>query len=161
MLLILLKINNFSDGFDSSPNVILSVKWTDSDANRPSDAIGPQLFMHKGGAMKSGTAGDIVFTGSNFGCGSSRQQAVDCFKALGVSVLVAESFGVIYKRNAINAAMPIMTAHIADKISTGDEVQINIQTGEIKNLSTGATVSGTPFSDVQIEILQRGGLLHK
>jgi hypothetical protein len=62
LLLFLLKVSNFSDGFDSSPNVILCVEWTDSDPNCPSDSIGPKLFMYKGGAMKSGTAGDIVFT---------------------------------------------------------------------------------------------------
>jgi len=54
--------------------------------------------------------GDIVVVGKNFGCGSSRQQAVDCFKALGINVIIAESFGAIYERNAINNAMPIITA---------------------------------------------------
>ena len=49
-------------------------------------------------------AGDMLIAGRNFGAGSSRQQAVDCFKALGVSLILAESFGAIYERNAINAA---------------------------------------------------------
>ena len=52
---------------------------------------------------------DIIFVGKNFGAGSSRQQAVDCFKSLGCSLIVAESFGAIYKRNAINAGFPILT----------------------------------------------------
>jgi 3-isopropylmalate dehydratase small subunit len=51
--------------------------------------------------------GDIVVAGKNFGSGSSRQQAVDCFISLGVRCLIAESFGAIYERNAINAALPI------------------------------------------------------
>ncbi len=54
--------------------------------------------------------GDIVFAGSNFGAGSSRQQAVDCFKSLGINCIVARSYGAIYKRNAINAGFPILIA---------------------------------------------------
>ena len=53
--------------------------------------------------------GDIVITGKNFGAGSSRQQAVDGFAILGVQAILAESFGAIYERNAINAAFPILT----------------------------------------------------
>jgi len=53
--------------------------------------------------------GDIVIAGKNFGSGSSRQQAVDCFISLGIQGLVAESFGAIYERNAINAALPVIS----------------------------------------------------
>ena len=53
--------------------------------------------------------GDIIITGKNFGCGSSRQQAVDCFASLGIQAIIAESFGAIYERNAINAAFPVIT----------------------------------------------------
>ncbi|WP_367328305.1 aconitase/3-isopropylmalate dehydratase large subunit family protein, partial [Lentimicrobium sp.] len=58
---------------------------------------------------KKARPGDIVVTTKNFGAGSSRQQAVDCFKALGVQCIIAESYGAIYERNAINAALPILT----------------------------------------------------
>ena len=57
---------------------------------------------------KKARQGDIIITGKNFGCGSSRQQAVDCFSSLGIQAIIAESFGAIYERNAINAAFPIM-----------------------------------------------------
>jgi 3-isopropylmalate/(R)-2-methylmalate dehydratase small subunit len=53
-------------------------------------------------------AGDILVAGKNFGAGSSRQQAVDCFRALGIGCIVAESYGAIYKRNAINSGFPIV-----------------------------------------------------
>jgi aconitase A len=62
---------------------------------------------------KKAQPGDIVVTGKNFGCGSSRQQAVDCFKSLGVSLVIAESFGAIYERNAVNNAMPILNADLS------------------------------------------------
>jgi 3-isopropylmalate dehydratase small subunit len=62
--------------------------------------------------------GDIIVAGKNFGSGSSRQQAVDCFRALGIQCIIAESFGVIYERNAINAAFPIL---VTGKASDGSQ----------------------------------------
>jgi 3-isopropylmalate dehydratase small subunit len=109
---------------------------------------------------KKVNAGDIVVTGKNFGAGSSRQQAVDCFKSLGVSLLIARSFGAIYERNAINAAMPIMTADLSETdIADGDEIEVDFNTGVIKRLPSGEEFQGTPFSQTQMEIYQRGGLL--
>ncbi len=104
--------------------------------------------------------GDIVIVGSNFGCGSSRQQAVDCFTSLGVSLVIAESFGAIYERNAINAGMPIMAAGLSGAgLKNGDELDVNLTTGEVKHVESGRMFEGRPFSDVQMEIYQRGGLL--
>jgi len=73
--------------------------------------------------------GDIVVAGANFGCGSSRQQAVDCFRALGVQALIAVSFGAIYFRNAVNAGWPVLSCPELDAaaIATGDEVEIDVQ----------------------------------
>ncbi len=103
--------------------------------------------------------GDIIITGKNFGCGSSRQQAVDCFKTLGVTVLVAESFGAIYERNAINAGMPIMYGPVGGGgIQDGEEVEVDFATGVIRR-TNGDAIAGTPFSDAQLTIYQRGGLL--
>ncbi len=104
--------------------------------------------------------GDIVVTGKNFGAGSSRQQAVDGFKALGVSAILAQSFGAIYERNAINAAMPIVTYHELKSIGLeeGDILKINFETGEVVNVSKNKSGSVTPFSQVQMEIYRNGGL---
>ncbi|MCK5772594.1 MAG: 3-isopropylmalate dehydratase large subunit, partial [Thermoplasmata archaeon] len=77
-------------------------------------------------AKKAGP-GEIVVVGKNFGAGSSRQQAVDCFRSLGVSMILAESFGAIYERNAVNGGMPIMTYEPVDGgFSQGDEVEVEI-----------------------------------
>jgi 3-isopropylmalate dehydratase small subunit len=105
--------------------------------------------------------GDIVITGKNFGCGSSRQQAVDCFKALGVSMVIAESFGAIYERNAINSAFPVMAATDIKKLDlkNGEKIEVDLITGQIKKISTSEAVKGIPFSNIQLEIYQRGGLL--
>ncbi len=105
--------------------------------------------------------GDIVITGKNFGAGSSRQQAVDCFKSLGVQIILAESFGAIYERNAINAAFPILTYNNIDelKLKQRDKVKVDIENGIIENLENGKKAEINKFFDVQMEIYKRDGLL--
>jgi len=102
--------------------------------------------------------GDLVVTGRNFGCGSSRQQAVDCFISLGVQALIARSFGAIYERNAINAGLPVLIADLADAgLHDGDRIRVDLETGHIS--WDGGSLEGRPFAEVQMEIYQRGGLL--
>jgi 3-isopropylmalate/(R)-2-methylmalate dehydratase small subunit len=105
--------------------------------------------------------GDVVMAGKNFGAGSSRQQAVDCFRALNVAAVVAESFGAIYKRNAINSGLPIVAlpnlTEIADRFQTGDQIQIDFETGEIVR-NGDQTFQAEPFSQVQMDIYQAGDL---
>ncbi len=105
--------------------------------------------------------GDIIVTGKNFGSGSSRQQAVDCFVALGVQAVIAQSFGAIYERNAINAAFPVMTYNALAGIELKDQdiISVNLLTGEVTNERNGLTTSINPFYDAQYDIYNRGGLL--
>jgi homoaconitate hydratase family protein/3-isopropylmalate dehydratase small subunit len=109
---------------------------------------------------KKAQPGDIIITGKNFGAGSSRQQAVDCFKELGISAILAESYGAIYERNAINAALPIMRYNSLQglEVKHGDRIRVNFKDGTIENLKTGKLVQGEPFSEVQMEIYKKGGL---
>lgn len=104
--------------------------------------------------------GDIVIAGKNFGSGSSRQQAVDCFKALGVSAIIARSFGSIYERNAINAAFPILVGEdvLNHNIQTGSTIKVNFESGTVTVLPGGEVLSVTPFSEVQMEIYKNNGL---
>jgi homoaconitate hydratase family protein/3-isopropylmalate dehydratase small subunit len=112
---------------------------------------------------KKAMPGDIVITGKNFGSGSSRQQAVDCFISLGVSCILAESFGAIYERNAINAAMPILTYKSLKEIDVqhGDKLRVNLKTGEVANLKNDKKINIDKMFDVQFEIYQRGGIFNK
>jgi 3-isopropylmalate dehydratase small subunit len=105
--------------------------------------------------------GDIVIAGKNFGSGSSRQQAVDCFVSMGIQAIVAESFGSIYERNAINAGFPVITCRSINdlKISNGERIRINFLTGQITNLVRGIEILALPFSEVQHEIYKNEGLL--
>jgi len=113
---------------------------------------------------KMAELGDIIMTGKNFGAGSSRQQAVDCFKSLGIPLILAESFGAIYERNAINAAMPILTydAGLIEKlnIQNGDKITVNLEKGSVMNEHSGKSGNIQPFSNVQLDIYKRGGLLN-
>jgi 3-isopropylmalate/(R)-2-methylmalate dehydratase large subunit len=125
------------------------------------DEMGQYTFDNLAGwedFAKKAAPGDIVVTAGNFGCGSSRQQAVDCFKALGVQVLIAKSFGAIYERNAINAGMPVVVADLVNTgLKDGDEITVDLATGTIT--CPDGQQEGTPFSQVQMEIYKRGGLL--
>ena len=132
---------------------------TITDINEMGQYTFDNLEGYKDFATKA-EKGDIVITSKNFGAGSSRQQAVDGFKTLGVQAIIAESFGAIYERNAINAAFPILTYDSMDriKIENGDEISINFETGNIKNLSKSLSSKIDPFSEVQLEIYKNDGL---
>ncbi len=109
---------------------------------------------------KKAKPGDIVLVHKNFGAGSSRQQAVDCFKALGIQAIIAESYGAIYERNAINAAFPIVTYKTLEglDLEDGDTLRVDFETGKIENISKNTSIQAEPFSEVQKEIYQNGGL---
>ena len=108
-------------------------------------------------------AGDILVIRKNFGAGSSRQQAVDCFKSLGIQCILAESFGAIYERNAINAAFPILTYNPENiesiDLQDDDTISVNFETGELINLRNRLSTKVNKFFDVQMDIYQNNGLL--
>ncbi len=112
---------------------------------------------------KKSRPGDIVITLKNFGAGSSRQQAVDCFLSLGISCILAESYGAIYERNAINAALPILTYKpeilTQAEIQHGDRIKVDFASGNLTNLRNGKTVQTDKFYAAQMAIYQNGGLL--
>jgi 3-isopropylmalate/(R)-2-methylmalate dehydratase small subunit len=105
--------------------------------------------------------GDILLAGANFGAGSSRQQAVDCFRALGIGAIVAESYGAIYKRNAINSGFPIVVlpdmTQICEEFENGDQLEVDFETGRML-LNDEQTFQAEPFSKVQMDIYRAGDL---
>ena len=104
---------------------------------------------------------DIIIAGKNFGAGSSRQQAVDCFRALHNQAILAMSFGAIYERNAINAGFPVMTyKDLSDlDLKDRDTVRIDLAKGTVTNLKNNKTAAISKFSEVQMAIYQKGDLL--
>ncbi len=165
-------------GIPEKPNVIEGKVWLICKDNIDTDMIYHNRYLsvtdtremgrytfdnlegHRNFAREA-QSGDIVIAGKNFGSGSSRQQAVDCFISLGIQSIVAESFGAIYERNAINAALPVIICPTISELELkgNDRIKINLLTGEIENLRTGKIVQAEPFSEVQMGIYMNGGLL--
>jgi 3-isopropylmalate/(R)-2-methylmalate dehydratase small subunit len=108
--------------------------------------------------------GDIIVAGRNFGAGSSRQQAVDCFIALKIGALIAPSFASIYFRNAVNSGLPVVRCGDLDKLVAArnlearDEVELDFISGKARNLSKNVPFYLASMSPVQLEIFRRGGL---
>jgi len=104
-------------------------------------------------------AGDILVAGKNFGCGSSREHAVITLQYNDVAAIVAESFSRIFYRNAVNLGYPILEVPgITSEVETGDELELDANTGLIRNLTKGTEVRGVPLSGLEKEIMTAGGL---
>ena len=104
--------------------------------------------------------GDILVTGENFGCGSSRENAPIAIKGAGASCVIAKSFARIFFRNSINIGLPILIAPDAvDGIEDGDRVEVNPATGKISNLSRGGSWQAAAFPPEIQEIIDMGGLV--
>lgn len=104
--------------------------------------------------------GDIIAAGWNFGCGSSREHAPLVIKTCGTGCVIAKSFARIFYRNAINIGLPILECpQAADKISAGDTVSVNFDTGEISDITTGEKWKAQPFPPFIQNIIKSGGLL--
>ena len=105
--------------------------------------------------------GDIMVAGDNFGCGSSREHAPIAIKASGIACVVAKTFARIFYRNAINIGLPIIECPAAaEAINNGDEVEIDFDTGIIKDLTTGESFIGQAFPDFIKKIIKQGGLIN-
>ncbi len=127
------------------------------------DQMGKHIFGNLDGwedFPKKAKPGDILIVGKNFGSGSSRQQAVDGFIALGIAAIIGESFGAIYWRNGVNAGFPLLRAPgiMGTDIQTGDEIEIDLENGSAVNLKSHKKLPVKPMSKTQAEIYAAGGL---
>ncbi|MBW7572732.1 3-isopropylmalate dehydratase small subunit [Caproiciproducens faecalis] len=111
--------------------------------------------------VKKVKKGDIIVAAKNFGCGSSREHAPIAIQASGVSCVIASTFARIFYRNAINIGLPILECdEAAEDIRAGDEVEVDFNTGVIKNLSSGKSYKAQPFPPFIQNIIAKGGLLN-
>lgn len=107
------------------------------------------------------TDGDIIVADKNFGCGSSREHAPIAIKAAGVSCVIAETFARIFYRNAINIGLPIIECpQAAAAISAGDEVEVDFDSGKIRDLTTGESFQGQAFPPFMQKLIDCGGLVN-
>lgn len=111
--------------------------------------------------VKNVKKGDIIVAEKNFGCGSSREHAPIAIKAAGVSCVIAETFARIFYRNAINIGLPIIECPEAAKaIEAGDEVEVNFDSGEIKDLTKNTSYKGQAFPPFMQKIIAAEGLVN-
>lgn len=111
--------------------------------------------------VKRVKAGDIMVAGKNFGCGSSREHAPIVIKESGVSCVIAETFARIFYRNAINIGLPIIECkEAAEDIKEGDEVDIDFDSGIIRNLTTDKEYQGQAFPEFMQKIIAAEGLIN-
>ena len=148
----------FKYGNDVDTDVIIPARYLNDSSEKAlashcMEDIDPD-FIHKV------SAGDVIVAGDNFGCGSSREHAPLAIKSSGVSAVIANSFARIFYRNSINIGLPILECPAAVKgIKAGDEVKIELASGEITNLSTGEKFTAEPFPAFIQNIINDGGLL--
>jgi 3-isopropylmalate/(R)-2-methylmalate dehydratase small subunit len=103
--------------------------------------------------------GDVIVAGKNFGCGSSRPAAGNLI-TLGVSCVLAESFGRIFFRNSIGLGFPVLICKgVHSAFNDGDLIQVNVESGEIKNVSTGKILKAEPLPEIAVRILSEGGVI--
>ena len=108
--------------------------------------------------LKKMKKGDLIVAGENFGCGSSREHAPIALKAAGIGAVVAKSFARIFYRNAFNMGLPIFELSQSDEIKEGDEIEIDMESGEIKNADK--IYKFTPIPPFMQELIASGGLIN-
>jgi len=156
-VVMILKGKVFKFGDDISTDLIAPGRYFHLRSNLPEMAKHVLEDADPSFAVKV-QKGDFVVGGDNFGCGSSREHAPTIIKLAGVSAVLAKSFARIFYRNAINVGMPVLICE-TDKISQGDEIEVNLEKGEIRDLTNGITLSFAPLPKAMINILNDGGLV--
>ena len=149
------RVRKFGDNVDTdtiAPGHILQLPIEEMKKHAFSP-IHPEFY-------KTVKEGDIIVAGSNFGCGSSREQATMVVKELGFRFVVSETMARIYLRNCIALGIyPILCKGGSRIFEEGDGIEIDIQQGELKNLRTGKMVSFIPLSGTPLKILNTGGII--
>ncbi len=155
----LAKGNVFKYGDNVDTDVIIPARYLNTSDSK-------ELAAHcmediDAGFVNKVQAGDIIVAGKNFGCGSSREHAPIAIKASGVSCVIATTFARIFYRNSINIGLPILECDAAVKgIENGDEVEIDFDTGVIRNLTRGTAFKAQPFPEFMKKIMASDGLVN-
>jgi 3-isopropylmalate/(R)-2-methylmalate dehydratase small subunit len=103
--------------------------------------------------------GDVVVAGKSFGIGSSREQAAQALKELGVAAVLAQSFAMIFYRNALNLGLPVLVSAQTARIRAGDRVAVDPASGLVRNETTGEELHAQPLPDFLLAMIVDGGLV--
>lgn len=104
--------------------------------------------------------GDVIVGSSNFGCGSSREEAAGSIREAGIGAVVAPSFGRIFMRNCINLGVPVVPCPgIDEHVSEGDTVEVDLTAGTVRNVTTGYSATVAPIAPELLKLLSEGGIV--
>jgi 3-isopropylmalate/(R)-2-methylmalate dehydratase small subunit len=145
-------------GDDISTDIITPGRYTvTTDRKR----LGQIAFIeYRPEFSKEVQEGDVIVAGNNFGCGSSREHSPVAIKAAGISAVIAKSFARIFFRNSINIGLTLFVCEEADKINDGDDVEINVKTGEIHDKTKRIRLKAKPLPEFMQRIVEKGGLVN-
>ena len=150
------RVHKYGDHVDT--DVIIPARYlTSTDAGELAphcmEPVDPELASRA-------KPGDIMVAGQNFGCGSSREHAPIAIKGAGIGCVVAVSFARIFFRNAVTIGLPpVICPQAAAEAQTGDEMEVNLATGEIRNMTRAAQYQAQPFPEFARRIIEAGGLV--
>jgi 3-isopropylmalate dehydratase small subunit len=146
-------------GNDVDTDVIIPVKYTVSTdpqelGKHCMEGVDPDF-------PRKVRTGDIIVAKKNFGCGSSREPAPIAIKAIGISCIVGKTFARIFYRNAFNVGLPLFESEDApDLIEEGHEIEIDLDTGKIQDLSVGKFFQANPIPPFMQDLIREGGLMN-
>ena len=150
-------VHKYMDNVDT--DVIIPARYLNS--SDPSELAAHCMEDIDSDFVNNVKQGDIIVARNNFGCGSSREHAPIAIKASGIGCVIAATFARIFYRNAINIGLPIMECHeAAENINPGDQVEVDFDTGVIKDITTGKEFKAEPFPEFIKDIINKNGLLN-
>lgn len=150
-------VHKYMDNVDT--DVIIPARYLNS--SDPSELAAHCMEDIDSDFVNNVKQGDIIVARNNFGCGSSREHAPIAIKASGIGCVIAATFARIFYRNAINIGLPIMECREAtENINPGDEVEVDFDTGVIKDITTGKEFKAEPFPEFIKDIINKNGLLN-
>jgi len=103
--------------------------------------------------------GDILIAGKNFGVGSSREQAAQALKYLGIKAVIAKSFAGIFYRNAINLGLPVLIGNASDVVQSGNRANLKIETGLLELIEEAKIIKCEPMPQFLLKLIEAGGLV--
>jgi 3-isopropylmalate/(R)-2-methylmalate dehydratase small subunit len=153
-----LKGKVFKYGADVNTDVIIPARYL--NVSEPDELAKHCMEDIDADFLKKVQPGDIIMATTNFGCGSSREHAPIAIKAAGVSCVIARSFARIFFRNAINIGLPLLEcAKAVGNTSSGDVLEVDLTSGQIKNLTKSRTFTAKPYPEFMAELISAGGLI--
>ena len=153
-----LKGKVFKYGSDVNTDVIIPARYL--NVSEPEELAQHCMEDIDAEFIEKAEPGDIIMATTNFGCGSSREHAPLAIKAAGVSCVIAGSFARIFFRNAINIGLPLLECiEAVDNTEAVDTLEVDLSSGEIKNLTSNKTFQARPYPEFMAELIDAGGLI--